>query len=89
MKRVLCVAFFLGVWLVSSVVAAHFWVTRPDMFPTLPQAFWRWADAYYQAGNGEELADLELIVTFCISAIFILLMSLLSYMAWRKFLVRR
>lgn len=71
-------------WLITSTFAAHLWVTNPDSFPSLPRSFWDWADSYYQSTNAEEVADLEFIVTFAISAASLLSACLLGYALWRK-----
>ena len=71
-------------WLVASLFIAHLGVTNPDSFPSLPPLFWDRVDSYYQSSNAEEVADIEFIVTFLISAAALLLACSLGKFLWRK-----
>ena len=84
MRQALRIALLFAVWLAASISMAHFWVANPDSFPSLPLSCWDWADSYYQSRNAEEVADLEFIVTFSISAVALLLACLLGYLLWSK-----
>lgn len=83
MRQALRIVLLFAAWLVASVFIAHFWVTNPDSFPSLPSSFWDWADSYYHSSNAEEVADLEFIVTFLISAASLLLGCSLGYIILR------
>lgn len=84
MRQTLHVVLLITVWLVASTVIAHLWVTNPSAFPSLPSSLWAWADAHYQTGNAEEIADLEFIVTFAVSAASVVSGCALGYSVWRK-----
>lgn len=84
MRQALRIVLLFAAWLVASIFIAHLWVTNPDSFPSLPSSCWDWVDSYYQSSNAEEVADLEFIVTFSISAASLLLACSLGYVLWRK-----
>lgn len=65
----------LGAWTaLATILLAHFWLLRPDLFPTVPSPLALWLVNLYGSSNGEELADLEdlfaLIASFMVVAVF-------------------
>ncbi|MCC4114498.1 hypothetical protein LLG90_03930 [Aromatoleum toluclasticum] len=84
MKRLSSTVAYVTSWLTVSVLISHLWVTKPEMFPSLPAALWNWADSHYHAANAEEVGDLEFLVTFTISSAVLLLAWVGIYRVWRR-----
>jgi hypothetical protein len=76
--------FLLVVWLLASLFITHLWIGHHEVFPSLPSAFWSWADSYYQSTNADEVADLEFIVLFSVSAASMLVGLSFFYILWRQ-----
>lgn len=60
-------------WLLASLVTTTLWIRFPELFPTIPEALWRWADSIYQSANAEEVAELDFMVIFFIAATTLLI----------------
>jgi len=68
-------------WIVTAtLITTRLWLTHPDSVPRFPESFWIWLIGIYGSQNGEELADLELLVTLSISFV---LVSALTFTAWK------
>lgn len=90
MKKGLRFSLF-GLWItISTVIVARLWLTHPDSVPRFPESFWIWLIGVYGSKNGEELADLELLVALCLSLVVMLVLSLVVRQFWvylRKMLI--
>jgi hypothetical protein len=73
-------------WIVSAtLIITHLWLTHPDSVPRFPESFWIWLIEIYGSQNGEELANLELLVTFSISLVLVSVLSFAAWVFWHRF----
>ena len=73
-----------GLWLLLATgFLARWWFANPDSIPRFPSAFWVWLINLYGSQNGEELADLELLVVLGICFIFVSLFTLFGWLVLR------
>jgi ethanolamine ammonia-lyase small subunit len=65
--------------LLATLLIAHLWLTRPDMFPRLPERLWLSLDRLYGVQDGEDAADLEIVVALGLSFIAVLSLTGIAY----------
>lgn len=80
----------LGVWVIAAtLVATRLWLTHPDSAPRLPEAFWIWLVGVLGSQDGEDLANLELLVVLIISFAVVVAVTMLVLALWQKSRERR
>ena len=67
MKKAVRLTLLVGWVTVTTVTVTRLWFTYPDAFPRFPDAFWISLISVFGSTNGEDLANLELIVVFTMS----------------------
>ena len=73
-------------WIVSAtLIITHLWLTHPDSVPRFPESFWIWLIEIYGSQNGEELANLELLVTFSISLVLVSVLTFAAWVFWHRY----
>lgn len=83
MKTFFCL---LGMLLIALGITA-FWARHPNLLPAPPATFVLWLGERYGAENGEQVADLELLLMFGLSLglVWILALSLCRLMSrWKS-----
>lgn len=75
----------MTVWvLVATIMLARFWLTYHYLFPQVPIPFFIWISEQYGAANGEEMADVELLVGLAGAFIVVLVVTLVGLRIWRQ-----
>lgn len=69
--------------IVATLGLTHLWIIDPDSFPHLPESFMMWAERMYQPQNGEEIADLEMIIGVTMWSTIVCGLTFLIWLAWR------
>ena len=73
----------VGLWvLLSTGYLTRWWLTNPDVMPRLPESFWLSLIQLYGSQNGEELADLELLVGLVMFFTIVTLLTLFGWFIW-------
>lgn len=62
---------------VTTLIVTRLWLTHPDHFPRLPDTFWIQLIDVFGSADGEDLANLELIVVLTMSFFLTLILTLL------------
>lgn len=71
MKRIArSIALLLWVF-IATVLTTRFWLTHSALFPAIPKPVSTYLVTLYGAQNAEDVADLELLLGFSISLIFV------------------
>jgi hypothetical protein len=84
MKRAL-IRLSLIIWvLAGTVVLARFLILHHDLFPPFPEAWAIWLINLYGSRDGEELADLEILVALGLAFSAILTVTTLGWLVWRQ-----
>jgi hypothetical protein len=83
----------LCLWVVTATLGfSRLWLTHPDLIPRFPEPFWIWLIGIYGSQNGEELADLEMLVSLVVSFVAVLAFTYCGWLLLRrdkKMLTRR
>lgn len=58
-------------WLAASMFITHWWLGNPEQLPQLPSSVWQLLDKLYRSVNAEDVADLESLVCFSLSALVV------------------
>lgn len=75
----------LTMWvLVATAALARFWLTYHYLFPQVPIPFFIWVSDLYGATNGEEMADVELLVALAGALVIVLIVTSTGILVWRK-----
>lgn len=75
----------LVVWAAGATLATtRLWLTNPEVIPRFPEGFWLWLITVYGSHDGEDLANLELLVALFISFVFVLAVTLVGIFFWQK-----
>ena len=75
MKKIF-VRSLLTIWvLVATAALARFWLTYHYLFPQVPIPFFIWVSDLYGATNGEEMADVELLVALVGALVIVLIVT--------------
>ena len=73
----------VGLWvLLSTGYLTRWWLTNPNVTPRFSESFWIWLSNLYGAQNGEELADLELLVGLVMFLTIVTLSILFGWFIW-------
>jgi hypothetical protein len=74
----------LIIWILAgTVVLARFLIIHHDLFPPFPEAWAIWLIDLYGSKDGEELADLEILVALGLALSAILTVTMLAWLVWR------
>lgn len=74
----------LIIWLLAgTVVLARFLIIHHDLFPPFPEAWAICLIELYGSRDGEELADLEILVALGLAFTVIMTVTMLGWLAWR------
>lgn len=75
----------MTMWILLATAAlARFWLTYHYLFPQVPIPFFIWISDLYGATDGEEMADVELLVALAGALIIVLIVTLAGILVWRK-----
>ncbi|MEC4717870.1 hypothetical protein RY831_01790 [Noviherbaspirillum sp. CPCC 100848] len=74
--------FIVLCWIAASMFLTHWWLGNPEQLPRLPSLVWEQVDKFYRSANAEDVADLEFLVCFSISAVVVGL----AFLACRRLL---
>lgn len=67
MKRPAFILLFIAWVIVASAVLTRTWLVYPDVFPAIPASLAETLATAYGARNAEEVADLEMLISFGVS----------------------
>jgi hypothetical protein len=83
MKKAL-LRLFLIIWVLAGTVGlARFLTIHHALFPPFPEAWAIRLIELYGSTNGEELADLEILVALGLALTVILTITMLGWLIWR------
>ena len=75
----------LCLWIATAtLVISRLWLTHPDSIPRFPEPFWIWLIGIYGSQNGEELADLEMLVSLVVSFVAVLAFTSCGWLLLRR-----
>lgn len=75
----------IGAWVFfATLLLARSWLVRPDLFPRIPQPIILWLVDLYGSRDGEELADLELLLALGLASVIVLAITTLGMKIRRK-----
>lgn len=77
MKKAARLTLLWGWVAITTIAVTRLWLTHPDHFPRFPDTFWIRLIDVFGSADGEDLANLELIVILTISFCLTLILTLL------------
>lgn len=84
MKRVVRYALTSIASIPATLLLAHLWLTNPDQVPRFPETLWIWLIGIYGAQDGEDLANLELLIALAVSFLLVMAVSFVAAAIWRR-----
>ncbi len=69
---------------IATLITTRLWLMHPDSVPRFPESFWIWLIEIYGSQDGEELANLEMLVTLSISFVLVLVLTITARAFWHR-----